>query len=65
MNDQIKKTLESYVRHVIGAVVAVAATGNTDPADLAKAAVAALLPVAIRWVNPKDVAFGRGTSKKA
>jgi len=65
MNDQIKKTLESYARHVIGAVVAVAATGNTDPADLAKAAVAALLPVAIRWVNPKDKAFGRGTKAAA
>jgi len=65
MNDQIKKTLESYARHVIGAVIAVAATGNTNPSDLAKAAVAALLPVAIRWVNPKDSAFGRGSDQAA
>ena len=65
MNAQVKKTLESYARHVIGAVAAVAATGNTDPTDLAKAAVAALLPVAIRWANPKDGAFGRGTNEEA
>lgn len=51
----------SYARSVIAAVIAVASTGNYAPDDLGKAALAALLPPLIRWANPKDVAFGRGS----
>ena len=57
--------LLSYARSVVGAVVAVAATGNYAPDDLAKAAVAALIPPVLRWVNSSDPAFGRGTNKEA
>jgi hypothetical protein len=53
--------LVSYARHVLGAVLAVAATGNYQLEDLAKAAVAALIPPVLRWINPKDEAFGRGS----
>ena len=53
--------LASYGRSVIAAVIAVYSTGNTDPADLGKAALAAIVPVLIRYVNPKDLAFGRGS----
>jgi len=60
MNDQIKRALESYARHVLGAVLAVAATGNYAPDDLGKAALAAALPPLLRWVNKNDAAFGRG-----
>jgi hypothetical protein len=63
MSNQTKAMLASYARSVIAAVAAVAATGNTDPQDLAKAAAAALLPVIMRWANPKDVAYGRGNSQ--
>lgn len=52
--------LQSYGRSVLAAVLAVAATGNYAPADLAKAALAAVLPPLLRWANPKDTAFGRG-----
>lgn len=51
----------SYARSVIAAVIAVASTGNYAPDDLGKAALAALLPPLMRWANPKDVAFGRGS----
>lgn len=61
MNPKHKALLASYVRSVIGAVAAVIAAGATDPQDIAKAAVAALLPPIIRWANPKDSAFGRGS----
>lgn len=61
MNPKHKALLASYVRSVIGAVAAVIAAGATDPQDIAKAAVAALLPPVIRWANPKDSAFGRGS----
>jgi len=63
MSAQTKAMLASYARSVIAAVVAVASTGNTDPQDLAKAAVAALIPVVMRWANPKDAAYGRGNSQ--
>jgi hypothetical protein len=52
--------LASYARSALGAVAAVIATGNYEPVDLVKAAIAALLPPLIRWANPKDRAFGRG-----
>ena len=55
-----KAMLASYGRSVVAAVIAVYSTGNTDPADLGKAALAALVPVLVRYVNPKDLAFGRG-----
>lgn len=63
MSTQTKAMLASYARSVIAAVAAVASTGNTDPQDLGKAAVAALLPVVMRWANPKDAAYGRGNSQ--
>ena len=56
-----KAALASYLRSIIGAVAAVVAAGATDPEDILKAAVAALLPPLIRWANPKDAAFGRGS----
>jgi hypothetical protein len=53
--------LLSYGRSVLGAVLAVISTGNYTPEDLLKAAIAAILPPLIRWANPKDAAFGRGS----
>lgn len=59
MNKQIKALAASYSRTVIAAVLAVYMTGNTNPTDLGKAGIAALLPPLLRWLNPKDQAFGR------
>ena len=56
-----KAALQSYARSVVAAVIAVASTGNYAPDDLGKAALAALLPPLMRWANPKDAAFGRGS----
>jgi hypothetical protein len=58
-----KALFASYGRSVIVAVIAVHSTGSADPADFVKAAAAALVPVLIRYVNPKDLAFGRGNSQ--
>ena len=63
LSEQQKAMLASYVRSAVGAGVAVYATGNHNPSDLAKAAIAALLPPLMRFVNPKDGAFGLGGSK--
>jgi hypothetical protein len=54
-----KAMLASYVRSLVGALVAVYSTGATNPTDYAKGAVAALIPPIMRWVNKKDEAFGR------
>ena len=59
-----KSALQSYLRIVVGAVVAVAATGNYAPDDLGKAAVAALIPPILRWANTGDPAFGRKAVRK-
>jgi len=63
ISKQQKAALESYARSVLGAVVAVAATGNYAPDDLGKAAIAALIPPVLRWVNSSDPAFGRTAQK--
>ena len=59
MNNKTKAMLASYARSAIAAALAVYSTGNTDPMDWLKAAVAALVPVVMRWANPKDPAYGR------
>jgi len=51
----------SYLRSALAAVIAVAATLDYEPMDLVKAFVAALIPPVLRWVNPNDPAFGRGS----
>jgi predicted ATPase len=61
IKEEHKQMLLSYARSVLAAVVAVVATGNTAPDDLVKAALAAALPPIIRWINPNDPAFGRGS----
>lgn len=61
MKPQHKAIIASYLRSVLAAVLAVVATGNYQPDDLLKAALAAALPPLIRWANPKDPAFGRGS----
>ena len=63
LSKQQKAALSSYGRSVLGAVLAVAATGNYAADDLLKAAIAAALPPLLRWANPNDPAFGRVKKK--
>jgi hypothetical protein len=55
---QLKALLASYGRSVLGAAVALYASGVTDPQTLAYALLGAIVPVAIRAINPNDKAFG-------
>lgn len=58
LTDEQKAMLASYARSVLGAAVAAyASTGDTKAA--LNALWAALLPVAVRYFNPKDTAFGK------
>jgi hypothetical protein len=67
-----KSALESYVRNLLGQVIAAVmvvmqAKGLATPLDfgsgewllVANALWGSLIPVALRWVNKKDPAFGR------
>ncbi len=59
MNAQLKALVASYARSVLSAASALYLAGVTDPLDLLWSLVAAVLPVAIRYINPNDPAFGR------
>ena len=59
MNDKIKAMLASYARSFLAAALAVYATGETGWKALLAAGLSAVVPVAIRALNPKDPAFGR------
>lgn len=61
LSKQQQAALASYGRSVLGAVLAVVATGNYQPDDLVKAALAAALPPLLRWANSNDPCFGRGS----
>lgn len=58
MNEQLKALLASYGRSVLGAGLALYMAG-TPLEDLLYSLVAALVPVALRYLNPKDASFGR------
>jgi hypothetical protein len=56
---QLKAMLASYGRSVLGAAIALYASGVTDPKTLAYSLLGAIVPVAMRAVNPNDSAFGK------
>jgi hypothetical protein len=58
MNANMKALLASYGRSVLGAGLALYLAG-VPLEDLLYSLLAALVPVALRYVNPKDPAFGR------
>jgi hypothetical protein len=63
LKDKDKAMLASYGRSMLAAVVALAVTGNTDLGALLAAAIGAVCPTALRYLNTKDMKFGRGSSK--
>lgn len=55
--------IQSYGRSILGAVIALYMVGTTDPYLYLNALVAALAPVAIRYFNKNDIAFGNISGK--
>jgi hypothetical protein len=55
---KLQAALSSYGRSFLAAALAVWSTGNHDIKGLVAAGLAAVLPVAMRALNPKDPAFG-------
>jgi hypothetical protein len=58
MQEKILAALASYGRHFLGAAIALYMTGNTDPGDLIKGGIAAVLPVLLKALNSNEPAFG-------
>jgi len=56
---QILALLASYGRSVLAGGIALYLAGVTTPGELAKALLAGVIPVLIRYINPNDPAFGR------
>ena len=54
-----KEMLQSYGRSFLGASLALYMAGNTDAYTYLYAFVAAFAPVAIRFFNKNDIAFGK------
>jgi hypothetical protein len=58
LDPKLSAALASYGRAFISAAAALWVTGNTDPKGLIAAGLVAVIPVALRALNPKDPAFG-------
>jgi hypothetical protein len=58
---KIHPVVASYARVFVAAVLALYLAGETNLAMLWQAGVASVLPPLIRWLNPNDPAYGRGS----
>jgi hypothetical protein len=61
---ELKAILASYGRSSIAGALAVYMTGETDPKKLAYGLLAGVLPLLMRYANPKDVQFGAKSSER-
>ena len=61
--EQLTAALGTYLRASASAVVALYMSGVTDPKTLLNAFIAGLIGPLAKAVNPKDKAYGIGSSK--
>ena len=61
MNAKTKAVLATYLRAGVAAVLALYLAGETDPKNLAMAAVAAVAGPLLKWLDPNAKEFGRGS----
>jgi hypothetical protein len=64
LTPQNKAIAASYARSFAAAGIAAYTASGGDPKAVLNAIWAAALPVAVRYLNPKDLAFGKGVEKK-
>ena len=55
---QAKAMAASWARSFLAAMLTVYMTGTTDPKAILMGGIAAIAPVAIRALDPKDESFG-------
>ena len=61
IDPKVQRIAASYARAFVAAVLALYLAGNRDVADLLDAGIAALIPPVLRWLNPNDPGYGRGS----
>lgn len=61
ISKQTKAVISSYIRVAVATVMTLVLAGETEPKKFVAAVVAALFPPIVRWLNPKDSAFGKGS----
>ena len=65
-NEQIRQAVEmllSWSRVFAAAILAQLAAGIREPELLLNAGAAALIPVLLRWLDPMDKTYGRGSNE--
>jgi hypothetical protein len=63
MNKKLEAIIGTYLRAAIASVLALYLSGVTDPKSLLMAGVAAVAGPVLKALDPKETAFGRGSSK--
>ncbi len=63
ISDQHKRIVASYGRSFLAAVLTLWLAGEDRPRALIAAGIAAIAPPLLRWLNPSDPAFGRGSTR--
>lgn len=63
MTSKDKAIIGSYARSFLTGALTLYMAGETEPKKLLAAGIAAVLPPLLRWLNPNDRAFGRGSQK--
>jgi hypothetical protein len=58
MNKKVKAMVASYVRSFLGAALAAGSIAGWDWKVVTAAGLSAVVPVALRAINPNDAAFG-------
>jgi len=56
--NKAKAIAASWARSFLAAMITVYIAGVTDPKAILMGGIAAVAPVALRYLNPKDSAFG-------
>jgi len=54
MKEQMTSIAGTYGRAFVTGAVTAFTLGKTSPSDILKAGIAAIIPVLLRWANPKD-----------
>ena len=63
MTAKDKAIIGSYARSFLTGALTLYMAGETEPKKLLAAGIAAVLPPLLRWLNPNDQAFGRGSQE--
>lgn len=59
---QDKALLASWLRSFVAAALTSYVAGANSWQDMARAGIIAVIPPLLRWLNPRDTAFGRGAT---